>query len=142
MTRYPDWERRLSEFLQTNSERPFVWGQWDCILMAASCVNAMTGVDVAARYRGQYSNQTGAREMLRELGEGTLLRTVNAVFQPKKVSRVQRGDLVWRDGAVGVSLGADAAFLTDPDLLEEYAAPRLGNLFLLRRSHWQRGWTV
>lgn len=115
MTRLPNWEERLSAFLIANREREFLWGQWDCITMACSAVEAMTGHDPAAAYRGRYSSAAGAKAILRELGKGTLLRTINAEFVRKPVGYAQRGDLVWRDGAVGVCLGSTALFVGEAD---------------------------
>lgn len=142
MTRLPAWEELLSDFMMANREREFAWGDWDCILFACWAVEAMTGHDVAAAYRGRYSDAKGARAALRELGKGTLLRTVDGEFKRKPVGYAQRGDLVWRDGCVGVCLGAGAAFLTEPGLLEKYGAPRLGNMVLLPRALWQKAWAV
>ena len=141
-TRLPDWEMRLSNFMQANERRAFEWGQWDCILFACAAAEAITGEDRAAQYRGRYSDNEGARAALRELGKGTLLRTVDSQFARKPVGNAQRGDLVWRDGCVGVCLGDKAAFLTEPELLDIYAAPRLGNYVLLPRRFWQKAWKV
>lgn len=140
--RLPGWETRLSNFMQANQHRAFEWGQWDCILFATAAAAAITGEDRGAAYRGRYTDNAGARAMLRELGKGTLLCTVDSQFARKPVGNAQRGDLVWRDGAVGVCLGEVAAFLTDPKLLEIYAAPRLGNFVLIPRRFWQKAWAV
>lgn len=140
--RLTDWEERLSRFMLDNREREFSWGDWDCILMACAAAEALTGEDRAAGYRGSYSDSAGARKALRDLGKGTLLRTVDAEFKRKPVGYAQRGDLVWRDGCVGVCLGATAAFLTEPHMLDIHGAPRLGNMLLLPRSFWQKAWAV
>lgn len=140
--RLPNWESRLSNFMAANQHRSFEWGQWDCILFATACAAALTGDDRGADYRGRYSDQRGARAMLREIGRGTLLRTVDSQFARKPVAQAQRGDIVWRDGAVGVCLGEKAAFLTEERLLDIHAAPRLGNFVLLPRRFWQKAWAV
>lgn len=141
-TRLPDWEQRLNDFMAQGQSRTFQWGEWDCILFACAAAAAITGEDRAAQYRGQYSDNAGAREALRKLGKGTLLKTIDSQFARKPVGNALRGDLVWRDGCVGVCLGDKAAFLTDPKLLEIYAAPRLGNFVLLPRRFWQKAWAV
>lgn len=142
MARLPDWEQRLSDFLVKHEQRPFEWGQWDCILFACAAVEAMTGHDAAAEYRGRYSDEVGAREALREIGQGTLLRTVDANFARTPVSYALRGDLVWHAGCVGVCLGRSAAFLTDPALADLAGVPRIGSYVMVPRALWQKAWAV
>jgi hypothetical protein len=140
--RLPDWEQRLSNFLTAHQHRPFEWGQWDCILFACAAVAEMTGHDAAAAYRGRYTDAQGAALALRELGKGTLLKTVDHEFEAKPVARAIRGDLIWHAGCVGICVGANAAFLTDPALDDIAGAPRLGSYVLLPRALWQKAWSV
>jgi hypothetical protein len=140
--RLPDWERRLSQFIADNRDREFAWGDWDCILFATACAAELTGEDHAAPFRGQYSDRRGARRVLREIGQGTLLRTVDHHFKRKPASFAQRGDLVWHAGCVGVSLGKAAAFITDPVAMDALEAPRVGGFAMLPRTDWQKAWTV
>lgn len=60
MNRYSDWHGRLDRFLIANRMTPFEWGAWDCSLWVASAIEAMTGVDIAADFRGKYSTAAGA----------------------------------------------------------------------------------
>lgn len=140
--RLPDWEVRLHDFMAANRDREFAWGEWDCILFACAAAEAITGHDAAAAYRGQYSDEKGARAILRKLGQGTLLRTVNANFEPKPVPFAIRGDLIWNNGCVGVCMGATAAFVTDPAAMDAIEAPRIGGFVMLPRAEWQRAWAV
>lgn len=142
MSRLPDWEQRLGEFMAANRDREFAYGQWDCILFACAAAEALTGRDEAADFRGRYKTAKGARAILRERGAGTLLRTVDRHFRRKGVGYAQRGDLIWFGGAVGVCLGATAAFLSEPRLLAKVNAPRLGSMVLLPRRLWQKAWSV
>lgn len=142
MNRLPDWEQSLSNFLAKHEHRRFEWGQWDCILFACAGVEAMTGHDAAAEYRGRYSDAVGAALALRELGQGTLLKTVDHEFQGKPVGRAIRGDLVWCSGCVGICLGGSAAFLTDPALADLAGIPRLGSYVMVPRALWERAWAV
>jgi hypothetical protein len=48
--------------------RPFAWGSHDCVLFAADCVAACTGVDPAADKRGTYSDAMSAARVVREHG--------------------------------------------------------------------------
>lgn len=142
MTRIPDWEMKLSNFMTANQHRPFEWGAWDCILFATAAAAEITGVDRGANYRGRYSNREGAAIALREIGQGTLLRTVDAQFKRKAVSKAQRGDLVWCQGCVGVCLGQTAAFISEREFLDIAAVPRLGSFVLLPRRFWRKAWGV
>lgn len=140
--RLPDWEARLHDFMLANREREFAWGEWDCILFACAAAEAITGVDKAAAYRGQYSDEAGSRAILRKLGKGTLLLTVDHEFEAKPVGYAVRGDLIWHAGCVGVCMGAAAAFVTDPELTEALGGQRVGGFVMLPRSDWQKAWAV
>lgn len=142
MSRLPDWEARLGAFIETNRHREFAWGEWDCILFACAAVEAMTGEDPAATYRGRYSDATGARAALRELGKGTLLKTVDAEFQRKKVGYAGRGDLIWRDGAVGVCMGGAALFVGEARLARTEGVARQAAYISVPRPLWQKAWAV
>lgn len=142
VARLPDWETRLHDFMAANRDRAFAWGEWDCILFATAAAEAITGIDKADAFRGKYSDEAGARTILRELGQGTLLKTVDHHFEPKPVSYAVRGDLIWHAGCVGVCLGNAAAFVTDPELMDALEAPRVGGFVMLPRADWQKAWAV
>lgn len=63
MTRFPDWRSRLRDYLETVARRPFKAGQHDCALFVAGGVEAMTGVDPAAEWRGKYRSLKKGRAM-------------------------------------------------------------------------------
>ena len=142
MARLPDWEQRLADFIAAGEHRAFEWGAWDCILFATACAAAITGEDKAAAFRGAYRDRRGAARVLRTMGQGTLLRTVNHHFARKPVTYARRGDLIWHRGSVGVCLGRAAAFITDPARMDAIGAPRLGHFVLLPRADWRRAWEV
>ncbi|MBO4168865.1 DUF6950 family protein [Cereibacter azotoformans] len=56
MTRLPDWRPRLVSFVAEAARRPFAWGQHDCGLFVGGAVEAMTGEDPAAGWRGRYTS--------------------------------------------------------------------------------------
>lgn len=111
--RAPDWEDRLSTYLDRVSQEPFAWGSHDCALFAASAVKAMSGVDPAAAFRGQYDTREGSALALREIGAGTLLKTVTSWFGGHKhVSQAKRGDIVMRDRTtLGICVGLYSYFV-------------------------------
>jgi putative hemolysin len=52
--RRPDWRARLVDYLGRQAAAKFRPGTCDCGLFAAGAVEAMTGFDPAARWRGKY----------------------------------------------------------------------------------------
>lgn len=113
MQRHSYWEEALTTYLDTVAEEPFKWGSHDCALFAASAVQRMTGVDIAADFRGRYDTAKGAALALREVGEGTLFRTIKGWFgAPVNVHFAKRGDLVMRNAtALGVCVGLYSWFV-------------------------------
>lgn len=112
-SRAPDWEERLSVYLDRVIEEPFKWGSHDCALFAAGAVNAMTGTDPAADLRGTYDDRVTAALALKERAAGTLLKTAVAWFgSPKHPAFAQRGDLVMKDRTtLGVCVGLHSWFV-------------------------------
>lgn len=111
--RSPDWEERLSTYLDRVVDEPFTWGSHDCALFAASAIKAMSGIDPAEAFRGQYDTREGSARALRELGAGTLLKTVTAwLGASKHVSQAKRGDVVMRDRTtLGICVGLYSYFV-------------------------------
>ena len=142
MTRFDDWEARLHDFIAANCDRPFEWGQHDCILMAAAAVEAMTSVDVAAQYRGTYDDAKGAAKALRNLGAGTLRATVDAQFEPRPPGKARRGDLVEVDKSIGVCMGDHGLFVGEEQLAESADVPFRAGLIAIPRAQFVRAWTV
>lgn len=141
--RLPDWENRLSAFITERFDMPFEWGQNDCILFAMSAVEAMTGEDKGAAYRGRYSDKEGAALALREIGKGTLLKTVDSQFDRRPAGTARRGDLVMTaTGSVGVCLGGVAAFVGEERLADLIDTPLRTGIVTLPRSAFKYGWTV
>lgn len=129
MTRLPDWERRLGEYVT----RPvsFAWGSTDCALWSLGGVEAITGVHPAAEYSGTYSTREGAAKALREKGKGTLIRTMNSLFERRPVGKARRGDLVMVQDAIGICMGGFGVFLTEDE-----------GITRIPRADFQRAWRV
>src|SRR5690349_20174716 len=111
LTRYPDWQSRLQQFLFKALSFQFAYGSADCCLFVADAVEAMTGIDIAAKYRGQYSSRTEALELAqRETGKRAVSSVIVAALEdaglPKiAVNAAQRGDVVLVRRSGDVSLG-------------------------------------
>lgn len=67
MTRLPDWRSRLRDYLEAVARRPFKPGVHDCALFVAGGVEAMTGVDPAAEWRGKYRSLKKGRAMVGDM---------------------------------------------------------------------------
>lgn len=66
--RLSDWQSRLADCLAERMGRPFEWGTNDCVMFAADCVAATTGIDPAAEVRGSYRSASGAARVLKARG--------------------------------------------------------------------------
>lgn len=141
-----DWPRRLAAFIEDVDPRPFAWGSWDCCCFAAAVLETLTGVGPPAEcdLRGRYGDEDGAARTLALLGFDEPADLVTAVLGPPNDRRqAMRGDLVrlakrgrnaLPAGAIGVCVGANAAFvgprglvfatMADADAAWHVGAPR------------------
>lgn len=102
----------MQQFLLHSLSQPFAYGQRDCCLWVADAVEAMTGTDIAAPFRGRYHSRaeavalcfeyTGQRSLRRFLSEALLAQGLTRI----PVGLAQRGDLVLvrrgKDHSLGV----------------------------------------
>lgn len=93
--RLPDWDRRLALVTEKHMRLPGEWGVSDCLLTAADAIEAVTGEDVMARWRGRYSTEKGAARLLRKEKCKTVDDAMRDVFglEPKGRLLAQRGDV-------------------------------------------------
>jgi hypothetical protein len=89
-----DWPERLAEFFADRADRAFVWGENDCCLFVCDAVVAMSGLDLAAAFRGQYSSERSAFQIFGGDLEGFISRIAdeNAIAEIP-VAFAQRGDV-------------------------------------------------
>ena len=80
---------------------PFAWGKQDCCLFAADGVQAITGVDIAQDFRGNYTDQTSAFALIKSITGGTTVADAAAYCATKYGMQewkaplcARRGDLV------------------------------------------------
>jgi len=105
MKRIECWTHILDDFMAA-ANRPFEWGAWDCGLFSADCIQAMTGVDIAAEFRGRYSTAKGARKVMRgSIGE--MMDRVSQTYGMPEIDPLlaQRGDMCMVDSPLGDALG-------------------------------------
>lgn len=100
MQRYQDWPSRLQRYLDdAHHGVNFRYGTFDCCLFVADCIHAMTGVDPAEAYRGNYRTRRQAYDLIRErTGKASLLSIVEHMasehgFYEVSTAYAQRGDL-------------------------------------------------
>lgn len=134
MTRLSKWPELLNDYLASMEGVIFEWGVSDCCTFADGAVQAMTGEEAMAEFRGKYSTATGAARALVEHGAGTLEATLDTKFEERATGFARRGDLVLHDGCVGVVIGKDAFFVG-----EEGGQPGLVRVL---RGEWTKAWTV
>jgi hypothetical protein len=117
MNRYRDWAPRLNAYLIEVQGNQFELGVFDCCTFAAGAIEAMTGVDHMAEFRGAYDSWESSDEALQTLGAGDLLSTLTEKFgEPVPGCRGIKGDLCWFEGGLGIVLGVYAIFLSDQGL--------------------------
>lgn len=90
LKRRHDWPERLIEFIESRRRMPFEWGRNDCALFAADAVEAMTGEDLAKKWRG-YKSERGALRRIKRAGG---MRRLAEGLPERPVGYAQRGDVV------------------------------------------------
>lgn len=102
LTRHQHWATRsYHHFLIARAKAAFAWGVNDCALFAADGILAMTGVDIAADFRGEYSDEAGAFAAIQRIAGGATVGDAAAYCAAKHglaelahPLKAQRGDLV------------------------------------------------
>jgi len=112
--RTEDSLQNFNSLLAEKKDEPFKWGTWDCCIFAADCVLAMTGEDKLVDFRGAYDSKYTAAKALREIGSGTLDKTLSDHLGDTIAShRAWRGDLTIHKNNVGVCVGTHAFFVSE-----------------------------
>lgn len=65
MSRLPNYRSRLFSVIGKYEREKFVYGKTDCAMFAASCIEAITGTDPAAAFRGKYTTVIGGMRKLK-----------------------------------------------------------------------------
>ncbi len=102
LTRTPFWDtREFHAHLLEHARTPFTWGTHDCCMSAANAIQSFTGVDIAADFRGKYSDMESALAAIKAITGGCTVADAVAWCAAKHglVERpnplfAQRGDLV------------------------------------------------
>lgn len=115
LIRLPDWRPRLLAYVSEAARTPFEEGKHDCALFFAGAVEAMTGVDYAAPFRGRYTTTRGGLRVLRRDGfaDHIALAAHHLPDKPPAFLAVGDGAVVETDDgpALGVVQGAQIYIL-------------------------------
>ncbi len=99
------WQGRLITYVAGITYQPFVEGQHDCALFAAGAVQAMTGQDLAARWRGTYATTAKGLAALKRAGFADHITLVAAHFAEINARDAMPGDIAVIEGPLGLALG-------------------------------------
>ncbi|MBY6138521.1 hypothetical protein KUV26_03655 [Leisingera daeponensis] len=131
----PDWRVRLGAYLARVAHLPYRPGQHDCALFAAGAVQAMTGTDLAAAWRGRYRRLEDGQAALQAAGFASHVDLAASLFPEVVPSFAQAGDVaVFEADGAGQALGivqGGAAYVLRPE-----------GLALVSRLHMQRAFRV
>lgn len=95
--RLPDWDTRLADLSTVQLEVAPEWGSTDCLLTVGEAMEAVTGTNPLAKFKGKYTTEQGAAKLMRR----HKCKTVEDVFE-KYLKLIPVGRLSARRGDVGV----------------------------------------
>ena len=98
--RRPDWQARLTAYLSQCAREPYQLGQHDCALFAAGAVEAVTGVDPAAQWRGRYQTKAQGLLALKRAGHSDLIAATAAALPEIAPAFAAPGDIACVDDPV------------------------------------------
>jgi len=114
--RRADWVSRLWGEVEAAKTRPFSYGEHDCCLFVARCIDAMTDSDLAEQLARHYHDEPSAMAFFRH--EGGIERAVSGFLgDVSDLARPRRGDVAMvpteRGDGVGVCVGTTIAVAGD-----------------------------
>lgn len=102
LERLENWDQRLALVTARLIRTPSVWGESDCLLKVCDAIEAVTGEDLAADIRGQYSTEAGAARLMRKRKAKNVEDVLAQFFEPVGRLLAQRGDVfaIEEDGQI------------------------------------------
>jgi hypothetical protein len=119
--RKENWPQLLAGKISECRSREFQYGAFDCFLFAAECVEAITGIDHAAEFRG-YDSKIEAYKIIANYGSVAAMVTAILGADPKPVAFAQRGDVVVASVPIADGEFSDAVGICD-GVYSWFAAP-------------------
>ena len=97
------WEIRLADCIHSMINKRFKWGVHDCSLMSLDCIDAMCNTEIASDWRGKYTNEPEAYELLESRGGYDVIYRGYGLL-PIDKNYAKRGDIAYMGGehAIGV----------------------------------------
>lgn len=99
------WAADLTAYLATIAAQSLIPGQHDCALFAAGAVEAMTGVDLAAEWRGTYDSLPKGMRRLKAAGHRNLASLLASLLPEVPAAQAHPGDVVLVEGPEGPGMG-------------------------------------
>ena len=127
-----NWPELLNVHIEEARDAPFVWGKNDCVTFTTSWFQKMTTRDVFAPFRGGYKTDNEAmRVMIKNDVHGMEEAGRFLYGEPTRdITHMNRGDIVFAAGALGICTGVHGAFLNEE------------GVEFLRLSDFELGWAV
>ena len=134
--RLPNWPELLAGKIDDARTSPFVWGENDCCLFAADCVEIITGINLAGDYRS-YKTKAEALHLLKKYGGvagiAEVIAKQHGILEIPPLN-AQRGDVCLFDIGRGDTLGIVAG--------EHIFAPGKDGLLGLPILQAKRAWRI
>lgn len=112
--RKENWPSILAAEIEKARNLSFSWGTHDCSLWVGRVVHAISGIDDVLRFEGTYRDETGAKDVLRTICDGGIVKYLNGRLKAIPVLTAQRGDVVYdaKSGAIGICMGRQSFFVS------------------------------
>jgi hypothetical protein len=79
LIRIANWDTvAFDPFLNERASQAFAWGENDCALFVADGIERMTGIDIAAEFRGRYESEEQAWATIATITGGSTLEDAAA----------------------------------------------------------------
>jgi len=108
LQRRHDWREHFERAIDEIHATPFEWGIHDCgPSLAGRLVEALTGEDMCAEYRGTYHDALSAARVIRDAGFSSLGEMVASILPQAHPSEGRIGDIaaIEVEGPIGHALG-------------------------------------
>jgi hypothetical protein len=136
--RLAEWSHNLDDLIDSLRDKPFAWGENDCLNFANKAHLAMTGKLLASDWSGNYTTAFGAKRhylgLLKTQGFTDIQTAIDKRLMRIQVKLPPRGSLVGRasDNQVtglmlGVCVGETIAFISDAGVV--FLPAQAGDIF-------------
>lgn len=104
-------QARLVELFDLYMGGKFIWGREDCLLSSCNVFRELTGIDLAASVRGQYSTEAQALEIL-DRYQGGLIGLVDS--EASRAGLLRGSCIPFPDGCgqIGLGTGESGSYAT------------------------------